>query len=188
MNSQRCASFFRACSWVLLIALLACPGFASGKSQDASKAQSAKQVSPNQQAPARTVPPPDGHMVMPSYSISGRVQSLSVGCTPTGRQVVVNLSRDGRGRGSQNLVLDATGGATFRFDLGSHATVPGTYTLRLEQGAPNPGAYTCTANICMDSVTPASRTVTLSAANRNVSGQDFSIRYSVAFDRSGWCW
>ena len=72
--------------------------------------------------------------------------------------------------------------------LGSHASVPGSYTLRVEKGAPNPAAYTCTMNICLDRIDPASRSVTLSAAGRNATNQDFSISWVAAFDRAGWCW
>ena len=127
-------------------------------------------------------------MVYPGYSVAGRVQSVGTGCTPTGRQVVVRLSRGGRAVGSRNLVLDAAGGASFRFELGSHASVPGSYTLRVEKGDPNPAAYTCTMNICLDRIDPASRSVTLSAAGRNATNQDFSISWVAAFDRAGWCW
>jgi hypothetical protein len=182
----------RFLSWIirlpqaaLLLSLAVSSLAAQARSQDPGTAPSSRQESHTSTGSADRT----GRIALPNYSIAGRVQSVGTSCLPAGHEVVVHLAREGRSAASQRLILDATGNVSFRFELGSHPMLaPGRYTVRIEKGSPNPSAYTCTANVCLDSITPGNRSVTLDAEHPNAGGQDFTIRYSIAWDRAGWCW
>ncbi len=168
---------------VVVAGLAVWPQRAYAKSQDAGKAPAENRES---QRATQSIGR-NNRVALPAYSIEGRVQSIGTSCRPAGRQVVVIISRDGRSVFSQSRVLDATGGCDYRFSLPGPLG-PGRYVVRVEKGSPNPGAYACTANLCLDRITPANRTVELDAAHSSARNQDFSISYLMAWDRAGWCW
>jgi hypothetical protein len=129
---------------------------------------------------------PKTEMRLPSHSISGRVAGdRNLG----GRKVIVRCAKSGTASvRTQELTLNSSGYADYRFALGEMVMLAhGTYILTVQQGPANRAHYASEANYCFRGTTPLNRAVTIDAAHRNVSGQDFTINIVIAWDRD-LCW
>ena len=118
------------------------------------------------------------------YRVSGRVAAASNGGLLEGRKVKIRIKKGGRTVFTQTKSLDHNGACTYEFKL----MEPGTYWITVEKVATTAPPTEPTANICFSGTTPESRTVTLSSDARTAKNQDFTINFSIAFDRHGLCW
>jgi hypothetical protein len=122
-------------------------------------------------------------MYMPMFGkIRGTASPFTPGGSLGGRRVVVVVSGPTPAR--REFALDANGSLQYEFD----GLRWGRYTVRIEKGASDPGSYASSANYCFDGTDPASRTVDLERSRSTLTVENFLIRASIAFDRSGWCW
>ena len=117
------------------------------------------------------------------YRISGRISAASDGHLIRARRIKIILRKGHETVFTQTKTLDAAGACNYQF----MPRFPGDYTLAVQKVATSTPPSS-TLNVCFNGTTPASRSVTLDARSRTIGGQDFSIRFFVAFDRHGLCW
>lgn len=118
-----------------------------------------------------------------SYRISGRINAAGDGHLIRDRRIKIILRKGRQTVFAQTKTLDAAGACNYQF----LPCFPGDYTLTVQKVATSTSPSS-TLNVCFDGTIPASRSVTLSAQSRTAGNQDFSIRFSIAFDRHGLCW
>ena len=121
-----------------------------------------------------------------TYRISGIVAAANDGHLIAGRKVRVILHPSGMSSRSVTLTLDVSGRADYAF--GGPLMRPGNYSLRVEKVESVPADVEGRANVCLRSVSPEFHRVTLSTTHSNVTGQNFTLGFAVAFDRRGICW
>ncbi len=121
-------------------------------------------------------------VVLPSYSISGRVDSGPEGNKLAGRQVKVVLHRGGAELLSRTITLDAQGRGSYSF--GGPIVGAGHYVIDVEK---LPYSGSSTLNVCYEGTAPVSRTLDLTAAAPHAADQNFTIAWVIGWDRPA-CW
>jgi len=119
------------------------------------------------------------------YRISGNINGGSQGNLINMRKVRIILKKGGTTLGNQILTLNSSGRADYTFS-GPFLT-NGTYILRVEK-VPTAAGNPNNLNVCFDGTTPSVRSVTLNSSHTRADNENFVINFSIAWDRSGYCW
>ena len=130
----------------------------------------------------RLVKKPMEYAVLSMGRIAGRVNGSTQSNLLAGRKVRVLLKKAGALVTSAEYTLDALGSADYQFE---HLQM-GTYEISVEKVAtPMPADA---LNVCFQGSVPAQRITVIASGSTDITGQDFAIQYTIAFDMHGLCW